>query len=307
MSIQRTLRGVFAAAITPILADGSIDASAVPEYLEYLYQQGCHGALLLGTTGEGPSLSPQERMAVIQAAMSIRTHRADFTLLAGTGTPSLEETIDLTRAAFEVGIDGVVVLPPYYYRKADEDGLFNWYVKLIQKAVPEGKQLLVYHIPAMSGINLSLPFLQRLKEAYPFQFAGLKDSSGDADFARQLGEAFGDELTIFTGSDRLFGHALRHSASGCITAGANLFANLLRRLWEDHLNKLPNPALENQITQARDILDQNPPASALIKGCLPRLTNFPRWAVKPPGLPLGDQQINLACQQLVEICGTKTV
>lgn len=307
MSSETTLRGVFAAAITPILADGSVDLPAVPLYLEYLARQGCQGALLLGTTGEGPSFSPQERMAVMQAAMSIRKRLPHFTLLAGTGTPSLAETIDLTRAAFELGIDGVVVLPPYYYRKADEDGLFNWYGKLIQKAVPEGKKLFVYHIPAMSGIHLSLPFLQRLKEAFPGQFAGLKDSSGDADFARQLGEAFGKELIIFTGSDRLFGHALRHSASGCITAGANLFAPLLHRLWEDHLNNLPNPELEKQITQARGILDQNPPASALIKGCLPHLTNFPRWALKPPLLPLSDQQINFACQQLAEVCGTKTV
>jgi 4-hydroxy-tetrahydrodipicolinate synthase len=93
----------------------------VPRLLDFLARRGCHGALLLGTTGEGPSFAPEERIAIFRAALEVQQTQPAFRLLAGTGTPSLEETIILTRAAFDLGMDGVVVLPPYYFRKITDN------------------------------------------------------------------------------------------------------------------------------------------------------------------------------------------
>jgi len=77
----------------------------------------------------------------------------------------------------------VVVLPPYYYRKATDEGLFRYFQELIRKAVPADGYLLGYHIPGVAGIGFSLDLLARLKDAFPHQFAGIKDSSHEADFA----------------------------------------------------------------------------------------------------------------------------
>ena len=107
--------------------------------LDFLRRRGCHGVLLLGTTGEGPSFSPVERLEMVKAIQPFRSTDPEFYVLVGTGTPSLDETISLNRAVFEHGVDAVVVLPPYYFRKAGENGLFEWYSQVIQKSVPAGE------------------------------------------------------------------------------------------------------------------------------------------------------------------------
>ncbi|NQU29608.1 MAG: dihydrodipicolinate synthase family protein, partial [Anaerolineae bacterium] len=146
------LAGVYAASITPINSNGdTLSLEFVPTYLDFLAERGCHGALLFGTTGEGPSFSSIERATLFEAAVAIRQKHPDFRLLAGTGTPSLQETINLNKAAFENGFEGVVVLPPFYFRNATDEGLFNWFDAVIRQSVPEGKYLLGYHIPRVSG------------------------------------------------------------------------------------------------------------------------------------------------------------
>src|SRR5512143_3179954 len=99
------LAGVYAAAVTPLKADFSPDVDAIPPFLSFLAGRGCHGALILGTTGEGPSFSPAERETIWRAAVKVRQQHPEFRLLAGTGTPSLTETIDLTRMAFDIVFD----------------------------------------------------------------------------------------------------------------------------------------------------------------------------------------------------------
>jgi 4-hydroxy-tetrahydrodipicolinate synthase len=105
--------------------------------------------LLFGTTGEGPSFSPHERVEALRVAAGYCQAHPEFRLLAGTGTPSLQETIQLTRAAFELVVEAVVVLPPYYYRKVGDEGLLTWFQRVIQEAVPAGKTL-----PPGSGFRL---------------------------------------------------------------------------------------------------------------------------------------------------------
>lgn len=179
MTDLHPLAGVYAASVTPIKPDSSFDFEAVPVLLRFLASRGCHGALFFGSTGEGPSFSPSEREALLRSVRAFRQQAPGFRLLAGTGTPSLSETIDLTKLAFDLGYDGVLVLPPYYFRKATDDGLFNWFSALIQKAVPSDGYLLGYHFPNSAGIGFSLDLLSRLKDAFPKQFAGIKDSSHD--------------------------------------------------------------------------------------------------------------------------------
>lgn len=287
------LAGVYAAAVTPLKNDFTPDLDGLSNLTHFLAHRGCHGMLLMGTTGEGPSFSIEERIQVYQAAIDTREDLDDFHLLAGTGTPSLDETIYLTKSAFELGFEGVVVLPPYYYRKATDEGLFSWFSQVLQRAVPSDGILLGYHIPPVSGVSLSLDLLSRLKDAFPTQFAGVKDSSGDADWARSLGKRFGGNLMVFNGNDRLFTIGLQSCASGCITAMANLLSPLHRLVWDNFLAGKPDEITQDKLSQAREELDRYPPMPPVLKLLLSRLHGFPQWEVKPPLLEFDPSQAEI--------------
>lgn len=285
-TLTHPLRGVYAAALTPLTPDDQPDSAQLSALLEFLAAQGCHGTLLLGTTGEGPSFSPAERVDLFEAASRFRQTRPDFKLLAGTGTPSLTETIELTRRAFDLGFDGVVVLPPYYFRTASDEGLFRWLDAVLQQAVPTGKYLLGYHIPQLTGLPFSLDLLARLAQAHPGRFAGLKDSSGDLAYCQAVSQRFGDQLLLLNGNDRLFTLALENGAQGCITAMANLHAPLMRRVWQAYLEEQPDGGAQAQLNHYRTVLERFQPFAPALKTLLAASQQFPLWPVRPPLLPL---------------------
>lgn len=235
---------------------------------------------------------------MLHAALEIRQDYPEFRLLAGTGTPSLEETVQLTRSAFKLGCNGVLALPPYYFHQATDEGLFAWFDLVIRRAVPAGGQLLGYHFPAQAGIGLSLELLSRLKDAHPQKFAGIKDSSGDADYASALGERFGSDLLVLSGSDRLFLHALKHQAGGAITAMANLYSPLLRQVWDRFEQGGEAVETQEKLVVLNKILGRYAPYPSLLKALLARQYAFEHWPVRPPLLPISPQAIEACMQEL---------
>ena len=290
MNSQHPLAGVYAAAVTPLrpssptgdTGDSLLDLESVPALAGFLASRGCHGIVLFGTTGEGPSFSPREREALMRAACQVREELPGFRLIAGTGTPSLSESIELTRLAFDLGYDAALVVPPYYFRNATEDGLFNWFSELIHKSVPADKSILGYHFPQVAGIGFSIELLSRLKEAFPIQFAGIKDSSHDADLARTLGEKFGHDLVVLTGTDTYLQMAMQNQASGCITAPANVFSPDLREIWDGMRAGQDVSEAHERVEQKRHILEKYLPFPPALKALLHRLYKFPRWVTRPP-------------------------
>lgn len=293
-----SIYGVIAAALTPLDHDASIADDELPNLLKFLAGRGCHGALLLGTTGEGPSFSPEERIRIVRAGLAIRQEHTDFKILVGTGTPSLEETISINRAVFDMGIDGVVVLPPYYYRKASESGLFDWFNQVIHRSVPSGATCLVYHIPPVSGISLSLDFFERLLSAFPDHDIGIKDSSADPQFACQLGERFGSDLRVFNGTDSLFDLALENSASGCITAMANLRSPDLRLVWEARLDGQVDQSSRTRLERGRALMERFSPNAPLYKALIHCLHRFPLWSVRPPLNDFSKDRVDMILSQV---------
>jgi len=286
---QIKLGGVYAAALTPLKADFSPDLDAIPPLLAFYAQRGCHGTLLMGTTGEGPSFAPEERTAIFRAALRVREEYPNFRLMAGTGTPSLEESVSLTRNAFDLGFDAVVVLPPYYFRKASNEGLFAWFTKIFESAVPTDGALFGYHIPQVAGVGLSFELLAKLKDSFPRRFYGIKDSTGDPNHAEQLGSRFGNDLTVLTGNDRLLSFAMENKAAGCITAMANLFSPSLRKVWEAYQNGEEDHETQTQLDAWRSVLDNYSPYARVLKKLMHRMHNFPEWPLRPPLLPLSDE------------------
>lgn len=304
-NLSHPLSGVYAAAVTPLGANGAPDLAAWPSFLEFLAQRGAHGALLLGTTGEGPSFSVAERLAIWKAAAAARP--ADFKLMAGTGTPSLTESVALNNAAFDLGYEAVVVLPPFFFRNASEDGLLDWFAQLLEK-VPAGKFLLYYHIPqitgvladstefakqtptrpqsgrnipAISGVPLSVSLLQRLQAAYPKKFGGLKDSSGDLDSAKTFAAAL-PGCAVLVGNDKLLAPGMQAGAAGCITALANLRSAELRAIYETFLWSEDPSARQAALDPVRSAMDAMPSAPAYLKALLHAQHDFPLWPVRAP-------------------------
>lgn len=284
MKLQHPLAGVYAAAVTPLRQepDSSFDLDSVPTLLKFLASRGCHGVVLFGTTGEGPSFSPAEREVLMRAACEACELMPGFRLLAGTGTPSLSETIDLTKLAFDLGFDGVLVVPPYYFRKASDEGLFKWFSEVIQKAVPSDGYLLGYHFPHVAGIGFSIELLARLKDVFPTQFAGIKDSSHDSELARKLGETFSSDLAVLTGTDSYMQLAMQNRAAGCITAPANIISPDLREIWDLMNEGKDSSEVQARVKKQRDILEKYPPFPPTLKALLHRLYEMPRWSVRPP-------------------------
>src|SRR3990172_5084500 len=304
MTTGHPLAGVYAAAVTPLREqpDSSLDLESVPLLMRFLASRGCHGMVLFGTTGEGPSFSPTEREALMRSARAHRELLPGFRLIAGTGTPSLSETIDLTRLAFDLGYDAVLVLPPYYFRRATDEGLFNWFSEVIKKAVPSEGYLLGYHFPNVAGIGFSIELLARLKDAFPAQFTGIKDSSHDPVLASSLGEKFGSDLVVLTGTDSYLQLAMQNKAAGCITAHANVISPDLREVWDLIQEGKDASEAQMRVTKKRDILDKYPPFPPTLKALLHRLHGLPRWSVKPP---LEEMSDNMEEQLVNEMAGIK--
>lgn len=277
--MHQPISGVFAAAVTPLKPSAATDLDAIPGLLEFLAKRGCHGALLLGTTGEGPSFSFDERVAIWRAAAAGKPK--DFILMAGTGTPSLVETVALNRTAFDLGYDAVVTLPPYFFRTASEDGLFAWFSQVITESVPENRWLLGYHIPAVSGVALPASLLQRLNAAFPTRFGGLKDSSGDFESAKAYVAALPGK-SVLVGNDKLMAPGLAAGAEGCITALANTRSPELRAIYDAHSRGEDVSELQAALDPIRSAMDAMPSAPAYLKALLHAQHNLPLWPVRAP-------------------------
>ena len=296
--MHHPLAGVYAAAVTPLKTDQTIAVDDIPPYLTFLAERGCHGALLLGTTGEGPSFSLQERLVIFEAATSVWEIYPEFRLLAGTGTPSLEETVILSKAAFDMGYQGVVVLPPYYYHQATEDGLFHWFQEVIDKGVPVNGFLLGYHFPTQSGVPIPLNVVRRLREQYPDRFAGFKDSTGNAEHTHQIGRTLDRGLAALVGNGTLLAKVLQAGASGCITASANVLSPTLRKIWDNHQEGINTKREQAFINQQREILGRFLPFPISMKALLSAKFGFPNWAVRPPLRPFSSDQVNRLIREI---------
>ncbi|PWK66446.1 dihydrodipicolinate synthase family protein [Aminobacter sp. AP02] len=182
------ITGVFSAAATPINADLSPDHALLAKHCQRLLDEGCHGVALLGTTGEANSFSLGERKAMLESV--VKAGVAANKLMPGTGVAAIPETIELTRHALSVGIDKVVMLPPFYYKGVSDDGLFDTYACILEGIADDRLKVVLYHIPQVSGIALSVELVGRLVEAFPKTVVGIKESKGEsrASTRRQLFE-----------------------------------------------------------------------------------------------------------------------
>jgi len=228
--LTKTLTGVIAAIATPIAEDGAPDLQRAVKLARFLLDNGCDGLNVLGTTGEATSFSRDERMAVMDAykANGLPLHR----LMVGTGAAAVSDAIALTRHAAELGFGGALVLPPFYYKGVPDDGLVAYIGALVQATAQKPIPIYLYHFPAMSGLPWHVNLIKRLLETYPSRIVGLKDSSGDMAYARSAA-AIAKDFAVFPSTEACLIEARQGAFAGCISATANLNADLCARAWRE--------------------------------------------------------------------------
>ena len=161
--------------------------------------------------------------------------------------------------------------------------------------------MLGYHFPGVAGIGFSLDLLARLKDAFPVQFAGIKDSSHDEVFAADVGKRFGANLAVFSGTDSHFHHALNHHAQGAITAPANLLSEGLREIWDLYQQGNDPSEAQARVTEQRHVLETYMPFPPSLKALMHKLHDLPRWTVKPPLDEIEENNLERALQSFGSI------
>lgn len=237
--------GVYCASATPLNADLSPDLGALAAHTQALIADGCEGIALLGTTGEANSFSLTERKTILEAAaMAVGTE----CLMPGTGVNAIPETIDLTRHALDLGVTRVVMLPPSYYKGVSDEGLFRAYAHVIDAIGDTRLQVLLYHIPQVSGVPISHDLIGRLLTAFPGTVVGIKDSAGKIENMTAMIDRF-PGFSVLAGADPLLLPLMGRGGAGCITATSNLVADSLTTVFRHHAD--PAHAAKVANAQAR--------------------------------------------------------
>ena len=246
--MSHVIEGVHCAAATPVTPEGEPNLPLFAAHCQALLDEGCHGIAMLGTTGEANSFGVEQRKALVDAAIEMGVPAG--TLLPGTSTPSVADTIELTKHAVGAGAKGVVLLPPYYYKDVSDEGLFRFYARVIESVGSDTLRIVLYHIPQVSQVPVRHNLIARLMEAFPGIVVGIKDSKGDMDAMGCLCETFPD-LGVLAGADPLMLPLLRKGGAGCITATSNLRADALRVVWDNW----QDPARADQVEAAQDSIN----------------------------------------------------
>ena len=277
-------RGVFAANLTPYDTDGAPDRVRFIAHARWLLANGCDGVAPLGTTGEANSLSVDERLGLIAALGEAGITGAR--LILGIGCTAIPDTVRLAKAALAVGAGGCLMLPPFYYKGASEDGLFAAFAETIERTGDEALRLYLYHIPQVSGVPLPLALIERLVKAYPRIVVGMKDSSGDWQNMRTTLAAL-PGFQLFPGTEEFLLAGLRHGAVGCISATTNVTCTQAQRVFANWRGADAD-ALQEHLTALRKSFD-GLPAIPVLKAYLARARGDAGWrAVRPPFLPASE-------------------
>jgi len=276
------LRGVMAAALTPLERDLSPDLEGLVTHYRWLLDSGCDAIVCQGTTGEANSFSLGERHAMLE---HLSETGLPGNLIVGTGLCNVPETVALTRKAIEIGAAGALVLPPFYYKGVSQDGLYAHFAEVIEQVGDARLRFYIYQFPQMTALDIGLPLIERLIKAYPETVVGLKNSSGDWDSIQAMLKAF-PGFDVFTGTEELLLDSLRLGGPGVMSATVNILAAETAALYAGWQSDAAE-ALQARVAALRRSITRFPAIPAL-KAATARISgNAGRWAgVRAPLRPL---------------------
>ncbi|MEE2694238.1 MAG: dihydrodipicolinate synthase family protein [Pseudomonadota bacterium] len=297
MMASSKLRGVYCPVLTPFDEQLRPDASRFTEHCKSLLRQGCQGLAVFGTTGEANSLSVKERIELLEALL--KAGIAPELIVPGTGCAALTDTISLTRHAFQSGCAGVLILPPFYYKAVEENGLYRSFATVIEDIGDTSLNVYLYHIPPVSGVPLELPLIKRLVKDFPNNVVGLKDSSGVWEYTDTLLKTL-PNFSVFSGSEIFLRDNLLGKGCGTITASANINAPAICSLFEDWEGS-NGAKRQAEITTIRKTV-QNFPLIPALKAVVANNLKDSAWLrVRPPLVPLSPSAHKTLLESLSQV------
>lgn len=283
---QERIAGV--AISTPLTDRLAIDYDCLVEHVMLLQRRGIDIFTLFGTTGEGTSFSSAERVAALERCQAAGI---DSTQL-GTGVFGLSsyDAGEDCRAAFSSGCGHVLLAPPCFYKGVDDEGLYRWFSEVIESAGPNAGHFVLYHIPGMTQVELSVVLVRRLAAQFPDVVVGVKDSSGNWPHTQRLIEERG-ALKILVGHEGLLERGMRIGAAGAIAGSANVIPEVIKAIVHNGSEQPNLPVLINELLKH--------PVIPAIKGLIAHRLASPSWLkVRAPLTELDGQLVSALGKQL---------
>lgn len=290
-------KGIYAAVSTPVDADCNIDTGLLLDHCGWLLENGCAGLAPLGTTGEANSLGVAQRRELIET-MAGAGLPMEKTII-GTGSTSHSDAIELSELALDAGANGLLMLPPFYYKSPSDEGLFRFFAKVVEALGEKSPRIFLYHFPQMSAVPFSLNLVRRLREEFPGVFVGMKDSSGDFENTKAFLEAF-PGFEAFSGSEVFAAANLEIGGWGCISATTNVTAPVVAaRL--SATDPEAQSEFDRKVNLLRDAIASVNNVSGT-KGALSVFRACPSWArTLPPNVDLEETEASRLAAELDRI------
>ena len=245
------IKGIYAASLSVINENFSLNIDKTIKHAENIINNGCHGVVLFGSTGQSQLISLSEKIQLIN---KLPKSKFSEKFIIGTGSNSLLDTITLMRNSLNLGFDKFLIMPPAYY-KYDDNDVINFYSTIINE-LKESK-IILYNFEKLSGYKFSIECIEKLVSKFPEQIVGVKDSSYNLYEILKI-----DSLSIFPGSETKLLDGLKIGCAGVITATCNITASLSRKVFDDfQLGK--EPTSNELLCDVRRVFDNYNLISAL--------------------------------------------
>ena len=216
------ISGIFAASMSVINSDLSLNIGKTIDHVEKLIDQGCHGTVIFGSTGQAQLISISEKIKLLNKLSDTKFKKNH---LIGTGLNSLNETINFIKIAKSLNFKKFLIMPPAYYKYKDKD-VIKFYTKIIESVTE--CEIILYNFEKLCGYKFSKECIEELVKRFPKQIVGVKDSSYNLFEQLKL-----DDFSVMPGSESKLLKGLEQGCSGIITATCNVRAQLARRVYDD--------------------------------------------------------------------------
>lgn len=286
--------GIYPASLTPMHADYSCNEEELGRHCQDLLQRGCSGVVLFGTTGEGTAFSVDERIKIIKGV--IRFGINPNQLIIGVSSTSIVDAVKLVDAAMKSGCSAVLVLPPFYYKNVSDEGVIAFYRYLVQQV--SNVKMLLYHIPQFSGVPITLNVIRTLRQEFPEQIVGIKESEGNLPLTKEILLQIPD-FSVLVGHELQVIEAVRMGAAGSIGGFSNAFPELVYSLYACGKDN-QKPDRNQTLYEIAQIVKKYPLFPALKQ--LVEIQKGKSWHVmRPPLIPLSFEQAQELLNELDKV------
>lgn len=289
---------ILTAMVTPFDQNGEVDFNATRNLINHLIANGTDGLVVAGTTGESPTLTTEEKVELFKFVVDEVNGRVP--VIAGTGSNNTRASISLTSLAEKTGVDGILLVVPYY-NKPSQEGLYQHF-----KAIAESTTLpaMLYNIPGRSVINMSVETIVRLSKIP--NIVSIKDASGNLDAMAEIISQTPRDFTVYSGDDALTLPLLSIGGTGVVSVASHVIGNEMKTMMQNFKNgKLPEAALLHRnllpIFKALFAAPNPSPVKAALN-----LSGVPVGGVRLPMIPLNDEEIN-TLQQTLQLLNVEEV